>query len=208
MSHREGLRRWLWWDSRRLLGGDASARILSVPQGVHWSHLTLTHAYQWLNFQEFCELLAKHSPYEKIKPYKVITEWITFKTKVMDTQNSSLPNCSTPFCYYLHSWDYLLLSYPCDRITLLHSQCLYHGHGQMPQTRVLLFCFVFSPREPVVKRLSAYHCSPFLLCDSLTVFIWTLNPTDSTWLISQSLKNMSCLYSTAPALNQAFWALL
>ena len=87
---------------------------LECPRGVHWSHLTLTREYQWLNFQKFSELLAKHSPYEKIKPCKVTTEWITLKTKVMNTQHSPLPNCSTTFCYYLCSYLY-------HRITLLHS---------------------------------------------------------------------------------------
>lgn len=38
-----------------------------------------------------------------------------FKTKVINAQNSSLPNYIAPFSYCLRAWGRLCLSYLCDR---------------------------------------------------------------------------------------------
>lgn len=74
-------------------------------------NLACTRWERWsLRFQEFCELVVKHSHYLKTK-LSIYNETNYRKTKAMMAQNSSLPNYLTTLYNRLCSWGHLALSH-------------------------------------------------------------------------------------------------
>lgn len=89
----------------------ASVQSNRVVPKVCWSWLVPAHKSQLLDFQEFCEPVAKSG---KIRLYQLKIERIMLKAmviKVISTQNASLSSYLATFYDCLCFWSYLWLLY-------------------------------------------------------------------------------------------------